>query len=75
MKLLVVLGTIVMLVTYHAVSYGDPPGGPDPPSVPGNGHGGNGDQFPAPIDGGLSLLLFMSAGYGLIKSKKSGMGK
>jgi hypothetical protein len=36
----------------------------DPPPPPGGGHGGGGNQMGAPIDGGLSILLVLSACYG-----------
>ena len=70
MKMLVILLSIVMLVVYDTVSYSDPPGGPDPPSVPGGSHGEEGSQVAAPIDGGLTILLLMGIGYGISKSRK-----
>lgn len=52
----------------------------DPPSPPAN-HGSTGNQSPpvgAPIDGGLSILLALGAGYGARKfyqAKKLGKEK
>jgi hypothetical protein len=49
----------------------------EPPNPPG-GHGGGGNQPPAgaPLDGGLSILLALGAGYGGLKlyrnKKRSG---
>ena len=40
-----------------------------PPPPPGGGHGGGGNQG-APIDGGLSVLMAIGAGYGSFKLYK-----
>ncbi|MEI7661023.1 MAG: hypothetical protein WCK34_02435 [Bacteroidota bacterium] len=40
-----------------------------PPPPPGGGHGGGGNQS-APIDGGLSVLMALGAGYGSFKLYK-----
>ncbi len=37
---------------------------PVPPPTTGGGHGLSGDQNGAPLDGGLSILLLLSAAYG-----------
>ncbi|MEI7727777.1 MAG: hypothetical protein WCK09_21910 [Bacteroidota bacterium] len=39
----------------------------NPPPPPGGGHGGGGNSQGAPIDGGLSILLILGAGYGAKK--------
>jgi hypothetical protein len=46
---------------------------PPPPPMPGMGHAYNGDvpAVPAPIDGGLSILLFLGAFYGVKKGYKA----
>ncbi len=36
---------------------------PQPPTIPGTGHGQTGDQG-APLDGGLTILVLMAAAYG-----------
>jgi hypothetical protein len=36
----------------------------DPAPPPPGGHGNNGNQLPAPIDGGMALLLITGAAYG-----------
>ncbi len=46
----------------------------NPPPPPGGGHGGGGNGTPAPIDGGLGILMALGAGYGsfrLYKSRKA----
>ncbi|MEI7724644.1 MAG: signal peptidase [Bacteroidota bacterium] len=43
----------------------------NPPPPPGGGHGGGGNSQGAPIDGGLSILLVLGAGYGAKKLYKS----
>jgi len=45
----------------------------DAPSPPSGGHGQGGNQGPAgaPIDGGLSILMALGAGYGGLKLYKS----
>jgi hypothetical protein len=46
----------------------------NPPPPPGGGHGGGGNSQGAPIDGGVSILLALGAGYGsfkLYKKRKS----
>ena len=35
----------------------------DPPAPPEGGHGQSGNQQGAPIDGGISILTLMGAGY------------
>jgi hypothetical protein len=42
-----------------------------PPPPPGGGHGGGGNTQGAPIDGGLSILLALGAGYGSFKLYRS----
>jgi hypothetical protein len=45
----------------------------NPPPPPGGGHGGGGNSNGAPLDGGLSILLALGAGYGgwkLYRTKK-----
>ena len=39
----------------------------DAPPPPPGGHGGGGNPQGAPMDGGLSILLALSAGYGAKK--------
>jgi hypothetical protein len=58
------------LFMFHAMA-DEPLDNPPPP--PGGGHGGGGNSQGAPIDGGLSILLALGAGYGgfkLYKKKK-----
>ena len=43
----------------------------NPPPPPGGGHGGGGNAQGAPIDGGLSILLALGAGYGSFKLYKT----
>ena len=42
-----------------------------PPPPPGGGHGGGGNQQGAPIDGGISILLALGAGYAGTKLYKN----
>ena len=42
-----------------------------PPPPPGGGHGGGGNGQGAPIDGGVSILMALGAGYGSFKLYKS----
>jgi len=58
---------IIGYMTIVQPSYGDAPG------PPAGGHGQSNDQGPvgAPIDGGLTILLAMGAGYGGMKFYKT----
>lgn len=64
---------ISMMLLFVLLSIGqaaaDPPAGPYPPGMPGNGHGAWGDQQGAPIDGGLAFLLAMGTVYAISKSR------
>jgi hypothetical protein len=43
----------------------------NPPPPPGGGHGGGGNAQGAPIDGGMSILMALGAGYGAFRLYKS----
>ena len=43
----------------------------NPPPPPGGGHGGGGNSQGAPIDGGLTILMALGAGYGSYKIYKN----
>jgi hypothetical protein len=73
MKVIVYLLSLMMLLGYDLLSLADPPGAPDPPLPPGS-HGGEG-QVSAPIDGGLGIVLLLSAGYGVLKVRKARKSK
>ena len=62
-RFLSVATLLVMTSSVFNSSFADPP---DPPPIPG-GHGNGGDvHVTAPIDGGLSILLTMGLGYGVL---------
>ena len=42
-----------------------------PPPPPGGGQGGGGNGQGAPIDGGVTILMALGAGYGALKLYKS----
>ena len=68
-KLLLTLAFLFTgLFMFHAIA-DEPLDAPPPP--PGGGHGGGGNPQGAPIDGGLSILMALGAGYGSFKLYKS----
>jgi len=57
----------VLMALFCSISYSVYADDPNPPIVPGD-HGHAGDvPVGAPIDGGLSILLILGAGYGAKK--------
>jgi hypothetical protein len=56
---------IAFIIIPAVVTFADPPNPPDPG---GGTPGGGGIPVGAPIDGGLSILLAMGAGYGAYKT-------
>jgi hypothetical protein len=72
MKLLrkLLLTAAFILVNFFVFTvYADEPMD-NPPPPPGGGHGGGGNQQGAPIDGGMTILLVLGAGYGARKLYK-----
>ncbi len=67
MKRLLATLTILLFFILPIASIADPPG---PPGQEGGAPGGGPTPVGAPIDGGLSILLAMGAGYGGLKYYK-----
>jgi hypothetical protein len=65
--LILVVPILAIFLTTSRVNAQEPP---HPPTV---GHGQKGNQAPggaAPIDGGVSVLLLLAAGYGTYSARK-----
>ena len=58
---------ILSFMAFTRLTFADPP---PPPLPPDGGHGQGGNQQGAPIDGGLSILLVLGAGYQIWKCYK-----
>jgi len=61
--LLVILLIVTPGIIWHSLA-------DDPAPPPPGGHGENGNQVPAPIDGGVGALLLLGAIYGGMKIYK-----
>jgi hypothetical protein len=66
LKPLFITFLFVSLILLANVTFADPPGPP-----PGHGSSSDGTPVGAPIDGGLSILLALGAGYGARKFAKA----
>ena len=65
-KILRLFIAVALIVIPAVMTLADPPGPPNPGG--GGQPGGGGIPVGAPIDGGLSILLAMGAGYGAYKT-------
>ena len=63
-KFILLLTVLAIMTSFSLSTYAD---GPNPPTVPGE-HGAAGNvPVGAPIDGGITILLLLGAGYGAKK--------